>query len=120
MAVSKILVIDDSPTERTKMSQILTGAGYRVITANSGAEGVEKTKSESPDLIFLDVVMDDKNGFQACREIKKDAATKEIPVFLVSTKSEKVDHIYAKQVGAIELIAKPYEASDLLARISAL
>ena len=120
MQINKVLVIDDSLTERTKMGQILSGAGYRVITANSGAEGVGKAKSESPDVIFLDVVMDDKNGFQACREMKKDASTKAIPVFLVSTKSEKVDHLYAKQVGAQELIAKPYEANELLARIKAL
>jgi twitching motility two-component system response regulator PilH len=120
MAVSKILVVDDSLTDLTKMKDILTQGGYLVSTAGSGEEALRKAHSERPDVIFLDVVMEDKNGFQTCRELKKDEATKNISVFMVSSKSQKVDHIYAQQVGAKELIPKPVDAEAVLSRLRGL
>lgn len=119
MAVNKILIVDDSMTDLTRIQQILTleDANYQVITAKSGAEAIATAKAELPDVIFMDVVMDDKNGFQACRELKKTPETKEIPVFLVSHKSQKVDFLYASQVGAKELIPKPYDPEQILGRL---
>lgn len=120
MSVKKILVVDDSLTDLTRIQQILNNKGYQVITANSGLEAIEKAKSNLPDVIFMDVVMDDKNGFQACRELQKEEITKNIPIFLVSSKSQKVDHLYAKQVGARELIPKPYEEAQILEKLNSL
>jgi len=120
MAVNKILVVDDSLTDLTLMKDILSKGGYLVTTASSGEEALRKTRSERPDVIFLDVVMEDKNGFQTCRELKKDDATKGIPVFMVSSKSQRVDFMYAQQVGAEELIPKPVDAEALLSRLKKL
>ncbi len=120
MAVSKVLVVDDSLTDLTQMKDILSKGGYHVATAGSGEEALRKTRADKPDVIFLDVVMEDKNGFQTCRELKKDDATKDIPVFMVSSKSQRVDFLYAQQVGAKELIPKPVDAEALLSRLKGL
>ena len=82
MAVKKILVVDDSPTERAFLEGLLIKSGYSVVIANSGEEGVEKAKTELPDLILMDVVMPGLNGFQATRAITRGDTTKHIPVFI--------------------------------------
>ena len=120
MAIKKVLVVDDSLTDLTLMKDLLSGGGYQVSTAGSGEEALRKTRADRPDVIFLDVVMEDKNGFQTCRELKKDEATKAIPVFMVSSKSQKVDHLYAQQVGAVELLPKPVDGAAVLSRLKAL
>lgn len=114
MPVNKVLVVDDSLTELTRIQQIVRDAGYKVVTATSGSEAIEKAQAEQPDIIFLDVVMEGKNGFQACRELKKIHQLADIPVYLVTQKNERVDHMYAKQVGAKALIAKPYQPEQIL------
>ena len=120
MAINKVLVVDDSATDRKNMEEILTKGGYRVTLADSGLDALNKCKADKPDVIFLDVVMDDKNGFQTCRELKKNGETKGIPVFLVSSKAQKVDHLYASQVGAEELIPKPADEATILGKLRAL
>ncbi|MBK1722956.1 response regulator [Thiocystis violacea] len=118
--MTKILVVDDSLTDLTRIQQILSDVGHTVITATSGAEAIGKAQSERPDIIFLDVVMEGTNGFQACREIKKQADMNAVPVFLVTSKSQRVDHMYAKQVGASGLMPKPYESQQILDCLKAL
>ena len=76
MPVKKILVVDDSPTERHVISELLVRSGYQVITAENGEEGVEKARREKPDLILMDVVMPNLNGFQATRTLAKDPKTR--------------------------------------------
>jgi twitching motility two-component system response regulator PilH len=120
MIINKVLIVDDSATDLKCMEEILSQEGYQIFLANSGVEALKKSNDEIPDLIFLDVVMDNKNGFQTCRELKKNPKTKDIPVFLISSKSQKVDHIYANQVGAQELIPKPVNAQLLLDKIRTL
>lgn len=117
MGINKVLVVDDSATDRKKMEEILLKGGYKVMLAESGIDALKQSLAEKPDVIFLDVVMDDKNGFQTCRELKKNSATKDIPVFLVSSKAQKVDHMYASQVGAEELIPKPVDEAAILKRL---
>ena len=120
MAVKKILIIDDSPTERAFLEGLLVKSGYNVVAANSGEEGVEKAKAELPDLILMDVVMPGLNGFQATRAIMREETTKHIPVFICTTKDQETDKIWGMRQGAKDYLVKPINSSELLAKIQAL
>jgi len=120
MAIRKVLVVDDSATDLKNLEQIVSAAGYQVITAKSGAEAVAKTKSEHPDAVLLDVLMDGMNGFQACRAITSDPETKGIPVVLVSSKGEKTDKIWGAEQGAKGYVTKPYTKDQILNELKAL
>lgn len=112
--VHRILVVDDSNTERTHLSMILDTAGYQVRTAESGAAALSTARDDPPDLILLDIVMADMDGFRACRELKRDPATQHIPVVMVSSKNNKADHIWAREQGAEGYIAKPFTDAQVL------
>ena len=112
--MAKILVVDDTAAHLQMMKEIVSEAGYQVITATSGKEAVEKTKSEKPDMVFLDIVMDDLDGYGACREITGDADTKDIPVVFVSTKSNRADRIWAEKQGAKALLNKPINSDEIV------
>lgn len=120
MAIKRVLVVDDTATDLKNMEQILSGAGYIVITAKSGKEAVEKSKSEHPDAVLLDVIMPEMNGFQACRAITTDPSTKDIPVILVSSKGEKTDKVWGQEQGARGYVTKPYTSDQLLNELRAL
>jgi twitching motility two-component system response regulator PilH len=120
MPVKKVLVVDDSPTERHALSEILRRAGYEVNTCDSGEEAVAQSKVLLPDLILMDVVMPGLNGFQATRVIARDDATKHIPVIICTTKSQETDKIWGLRQGARDYIVKPIDANDLLDKISRL
>ena len=107
MAVKKVLVVDDSPTERHVLVEMLTSAGYTVITAESGEEGIEKAKAELPDLVLMDVVMPGLNGYQATRTLTRDDATKHIPVIVFSSIVAEDIKRKAQSVGADAQISKP-------------
>lgn len=120
MAVQKVLVVDDSATDLKNLEQICMDAGYSVITASSGTEAIEKAKNERPDVVLLDIIMRDMNGFQVCRAIASDAATQHIPVVLVSSKSEKTDRVWGEQQGAKAYITKPYTSAQILHQLQRL
>ncbi len=120
MAVKKILIVDDSPTERAFMQGILSKAGYKVIVANNGEEGVKMTKMELPDLVLMDVVMPGLNGFQATRAITREETTKNIPIFICTTKDQDTDKIWGIRQGAKGYIVKPVDGAALLSKIKAL
>lgn len=120
MPIKRVLVVDDSPTERHHLNEILTKAGYQVAFAFNGEEGVAKAKSDKPELIVMDVVMPGLNGFQACRSITQDAETKNIPVILCTTKNQETDKIWAMRQGAKAYVTKPVDGAELLKKITAL
>lgn len=120
MPVKKILVVDDSPTERHFMVELLTRNGYQVVTAESGEEGIAKAKAEQPDLVIMDVVMPGLNGYQATRTLTRDDDTKNIPVFVCTTKSQETDKIWGLRQGAQDYLVKPVNPEELLAKIAAL
>jgi twitching motility two-component system response regulator PilH len=120
MSIKNILVVDDSPTERHFLSEVLMGAGYQVSQCDSGEQAVSMSKALLPDLILMDVVMPGLNGFQATRQISKDAATKHIPVIICTTKSQETDKIWGMRQGARDYVVKPVNASELLEKISRL
>jgi twitching motility two-component system response regulator PilH len=120
MSIRKILIVDDSPTERHVLTALLTGKGYQVITAQSGEEGIAKAKSELPDLVLMDVVMPGLNGYQATRTLTRDPATRNIPVIVCTTKSQETDKIWGLRQGAHDYLVKPVNGQELLAKIAAL
>ena len=120
MPVKKILVVDDSPTERFFTVDLLTKAGYEVITAENGEEGIAKAKSDKPDLVLMDVVMPGLNGYQATRTLTRDEATKHIPIIVCTSKGQKTDRIWGLRQGALDYIVKPVNGEDLLSKIAAL
>lgn len=120
MAIKKIMVVDDSPTERFFLVGLLTKQGYQVITAESGEESIAKAKEEKPDLILMDVVMPGLNGFQATRAISKDEATKDIPVIMCTTKGQETDKVWGMRQGAKDYVVKPVNSDELLKKIAAL
>ena len=120
MPIKKILVVDDSPTERHVMVELLTKNGYQVVTAESGEEGVTKAKAEKPDLIIMDVVMPGLNGYQATRTLTRDEQTKHIPIIVCTSKGQETDIIWGLRQGAHDYLTKPVNGEKLLAAIAAL
>ncbi len=120
MAIKKVLVVDDSATERHVLGEVLGKKGFQVVYAESGEKGVASAKSEMPDLILMDVVMPGLNGFQATRAITQDDATKHIPVIICTTKGQETDKIWGMRQGAKDYVTKPINADELLGKINAL
>lgn len=117
MAINKVLVVDDVLTDRTNLQNILLDAGYVVLTAASGKEALDLAAADSPDLIFLDIVMDEMDGFAACRQLTTGPVTKHIPVVMVSANSQKVGRLWAQRQGARAYVTKPYTADDIASQI---
>lgn len=118
MPVKKILVVEDSPTERHMLLEALTKKGYEVVVAVDGNDGVAKAKAEMPDLIIMDVVMPGVNGFQATRQITRDESTRHIPVIICTTKNLETDKIWGMRQGALAYMVKPIDHTQLLERIA--
>lgn len=120
MTVNKVLVVDDSVADLKNIEAIITDAGYQVISATSGEQAVTIAKTQHPDIIFMDVIMPDMDGFAACREITNDAATKDIPVVFVTSKNQKADRMWAQLQGGKAFITKPYQADDIIDQLKGL
>lgn len=117
--MTRILVVDDSPTEIHVLKTMLEKHGYQVCVAVDGDQGMSKARSEQPDLILMDIVMPGVNGFQATRKLSKDPVTASIPIVMISTKDQDTDRIWAKRQGALDYITKPVTEAELLAKINA-
>jgi twitching motility two-component system response regulator PilH len=120
MPIKNVLVVDDSPTDRQYLTDLLAKAGYKVTTAENAEEAITKTKALKPDLVLMDVVMPGQNGFQATRALTKDEATKGIPIIICTTKGQDTDKAWGLKQGAKDYIVKPVVAAELLKKIQAL
>lgn len=118
--MSRILIIDDSPTETFRFREILNRHGHNVLEATNGADGISVAKAEVPDLILMDVVMPGMNGFQATRQLTRGAETKHIPIVIVSTKDQETDRVWGKRQGAQDYLTKPVDESELMKLINKL
>lgn len=114
MTVRKVLCVDDSTAELNMIKQIVLSAGLEAVTATNGKDAIQLAGSERPDLIFLDIVMSDMDGFAVMRELHKDPSTKDIPVVFVSSKSQKADLAWAKMQGASGFVPKPVSENAIL------
>lgn len=114
MSANKALIVDDSLTELSHLRTILQDAGWMVSTANNGEQAIERARAERPNIIFLDIVMPQLDGYGTSRALAEHPDTKGIPVVFVSTKSTKADQVWAKTQGGKTLIAKPYSADQII------
>lgn len=118
MAIRKILCVDDMVVELSHLKNILTEAGYEVTTAHSGKAAIDSIAADgNPDLIFMDIVMPEVDGFTACRRLANNQATKNIPVVFLSSKSEQADKVWAQLQGGKAYITKPYRKNEILDQI---
>jgi two-component system alkaline phosphatase synthesis response regulator PhoP len=121
----KILLVDDDPDLVEAVSTILKSKGYAVATAYGGVEGLKKAKTENPDLIVLDVMMPDKDGYAVCKELKADKKSRSIPILLLTAvvsniPTSKYTHQMGMNTEADDYIDKPAEPDELVRRIEAL
>jgi len=120
MAIKKVLVVDDSATERHIIGGVLEKNGFEVTFAEDGEKGVAQAKAIKPDLIIMDVVMPGMNGFQATRAISKDPETEHIPIIICSTKDQETDKVWGVRQGAKDYVIKPINPAELLSKIASL
>ncbi|NJD33463.1 MAG: response regulator [Betaproteobacteria bacterium] len=116
----KVLVTDDSPVDQASIKNILTEAGFMVVTASNGTEAIAKAKSDKPAIIFLDVVMPGMDGYETCRTLQADPETKEIPVIFVTSKGQKADKVWGQMQGAKGHVQMPATADEIIDQIKAL
>lgn len=112
--MTKVLIIDDSPTEIFKFKELLEGLGFEVITAENGRDGVHICAAEQPDCVLMDIVMPDMNGFQATRQITRGEKTAHIPVIIVSSKDQETDKVWGRRQGAKGYVTKPVSGPELV------
>ncbi len=113
----KILVIDDEPGIIDIVETNLIGEGFEVLSASDGKEGLAKIKSDNPELVVLDVMMPEMDGWQVLKELEKDPETAGIPVIMLTAKAADEDYIYGLEEGAVEYITKPFFPQELINRI---
>ena len=109
----KILVCDDEPYILMALTDAVEMEGYECVTAINGKEALQKARETLPDLIMLDIMMPFMDGFEVCRELKADASTRDIPVIMLTAKSQQVDIQKGKDAGADDYITKPFRPSTL-------
>lgn len=114
---TKILVVDDDKAARKSIRSILEQEGYLVLEAEDGASGLQQVKTENPDLVLLDIVMPRVDGIKVCKSIKSNPDYKKIPILMTTSMGSKEDIIRGLKSGADDYIVKPYDKSELLARI---
>ncbi|MEJ2617132.1 MAG: response regulator, partial [Ignavibacteriaceae bacterium] len=116
--MKKILVIDDLPENVFMLQDRLENEGYEVITAYEGKSGINKAINEHPDLILLDIMMPEVTGIEVCKTLVANNATADIPIILVTAKSDAEDTREGLEAGAFDYIKKPFNQIELLARIN--
>jgi len=115
---ASIVVVDDAPANLMLIANILEDAGYQVRVASSAQRALSLVRRQPPDLILLDVNLPDQDGYHVCRELKADATLKSVPVIFLSADDSADAKARAREAGGAEYLVKPFEAADVLARIS--
>ncbi len=111
--MARILIVDDSPSQLLGIQRIVEKLGHESLTAEDGASGVEVAKRELPDMVLMDVVMPNLNGFQATRTLSRESTTRHIPVILVTTKDQDTDRMWGLRQGAKAYLTKPFSEDEL-------
>ncbi len=118
--MARVMIVDDSPTDRVNLREQLLKAGHVVIEAQSGTQALTMVKDRQPDIVVMDVVMPGINGYHATRMISKDPSTSNIPIIIASSKSLEIDRLWALRQGAKDYVVKPIKFPELLNKINAL
>ena len=116
-AQAHVLVVEDEPAQREVLSYNLEAEGYRVSYAINGEEALLLVSEEAPDIIVLDWMLPNVSGIEVCRQVKSRVETREIPVIMLSARSEESDKVRGLETGADDYVTKPYSVSELLARV---
>ncbi len=114
----RILVVDDTPANLQALSATLKDKGYQVSVATGGRQALELVTRLRPDLILLDVMMPEMDGFETCRRLKAAAATHDVPVIFLTARTETADIVKGFELGAVDYVAKPFNTHELLARVN--
>jgi signal transduction histidine kinase len=112
-----ILIVDDNPTNLKVLADILTEAGFDLAVATNGQIAIQQIQDDPPELILLDVLMPEMDGFETCKQIKENPSLKDIPVIFMTAMSDPVDKVKGLSLGAVDYITKPFETEELLARL---
>ena len=112
-----ILIVDDEERNLKLLALLLSGEGYRLVTARSGLEALEQAKRAIPDLILLDIMMPGLDGFEVCRRIRQDPAIRQVPVIMVTALEDRDSRIFGLEAGANEFLTKPVDGSELTVRV---
>lgn len=115
----KILIVDDTPKNIKLLEAVLMPRGYALASAGSGSEALERVASERPDLILLDIVMPGMDGYEVCRRLREDPATRLLPIVMITASGEQ-EKVKAIEAGADDFIPKPFNQAELLARLKSL
>ena len=119
MARARILVVDDEAAQREIIVYNLEAAGFEVMSADNGEDAVLMVQEEHPNLVVLDWMMPKLSGLEVCRQLRSNKETKEIPIILLSARSEDVDKVRGLEIGADDYVSKPFSVVELMARINA-
>ncbi len=120
MANEKILIVDDEEHIVELIKFNLENNGYNVITANNGIDALKLAKQELPQLVLLDLMLPGMDGFDVCKEIRKDNAISNMPILMLTAKSEELDKILGLELGADDYLTKPFSVRELTARVKAI
>ena len=116
--MSRILVVDDAPANIQTLSAILKEKGHQINVATNGRQALEGLERVRPDLILLDIMMPEMDGFETCRRLKASTAWREIPVIFLTARTETADIVQGFELGAVDYVAKPFNSHELLARVN--
>jgi len=117
MKGKRVLLVDDSNTVLMMERMLLQGLGFDIVVARDGEEALAAVEKHKPDLVLMDVVMPKLSGVDACRKLKADTATRDIPVVLVTTRGEPVNVEAGWEAGCSEYITKPFDATEFLSKV---
>ena len=117
---NKILVIEDDPVSSRLASYTLEKAGYQVVTASNGLQGLRKARSEKPDLLILDVMLPGVDGFEICHRLRADPQTAQLPILMLSAKFQEIDRQTGLKAGANVYLTKPVSPSEMVSRVEEL
>lgn len=120
MAQYKVLIVDDEEHIQELIKFNLENVGYKVICSGDGIEALKLVKIEKPDLVLLDVMLPGKDGYDVCKEIRKDISISNVPIIMITAKGEELDKILGLELGADDYITKPFSIRELLARVKAI
>ena len=112
--MARILIVDDSPAQMYAIRQIIETDGHEILSAEDGKSGLSTALETRPDVILMDIVMPDMNGYQVTRKLRRDKITKAIPIIFVSTKSNEFDRAWGLRQGAVAYVTKPIDSKELL------
>lgn len=115
--IATIQIVDDKPENLTLLSSVLVKQGYEVRTSINGTLALASANKHPPDLILLDIMIPEMNGYEVCRQLKADERTQEIPVIFLSALTETLDRVKAFSTGGVDYITKPFQVEEVLARV---